>query len=138
MTIAKHHLVWFKLKHPYAIDSKEYKAAHSKLNNASYKDLEKLRAEFELYEDESGLSVVTYYDPYSGKYLCRIHPDAPTKFKNEYGSQRYGQVSMKGIQVHRSSFRVRKRVGDQLHVWSYDNLPDAVNKRDAIFAKYAA
>ena len=53
MTITKAHLSWFKLKCPYPPNSQAYKQAYAKLNIATYADLEKLRAEFDEYEDGS-------------------------------------------------------------------------------------
>lgn len=43
---------------------------------------------------------MTYYDADEDLWLCRIHPDAPIKFKfkNEYGLQRHAQINMKGIE----------------------------------------
>ena len=53
MTITKAHLAWFKLKCPYPPNSQAYKQAYAKLNNATYADLEKLRAEFDEYEENT-------------------------------------------------------------------------------------
>jgi hypothetical protein len=53
VSIAKHHLAWFKLKCRYPLDSKEYSAAYAKLHGATYSDIEKLCAEFEKYDDGS-------------------------------------------------------------------------------------
>ena len=47
MAITQSHLAWFKLKCPYPTNSQAYKQAYAKLNNATYADLEKLRAEFD-------------------------------------------------------------------------------------------
>ena len=53
MSISKSHLAWFKLKCPYPPNSHAYKQAFARLNNATYADLEKLRAEFDEYDDWS-------------------------------------------------------------------------------------
>ena len=53
MPITKTHVAWFKLKCPYPPNSHACKRDNAELNNASYADLEKLRAEFDEYEDTS-------------------------------------------------------------------------------------
>ena len=42
--------------------------------------------------------------------------------------------NLKGIQPHGRRFRVQKRVGGDIRKWSFDNLHEAIKKRDAIFA----
>ena len=51
MAITNAHLHWFKLKCPYPQGSKAFRMAKAKLENATYADLERLRAEFEMYKD---------------------------------------------------------------------------------------
>ena len=51
--IAKAHLSWFNLKCPYLVDSTEFNAAKRRLHGATYSDLERLRAEFDDYDDGS-------------------------------------------------------------------------------------
>ena len=53
MAITNAHLHWFKLKCPYPQGSKAFRMAKAKLENATYADLERLRAEFEIYKDGS-------------------------------------------------------------------------------------
>ena len=67
MPVTKAHLAWFKLKCPYPPTSQAYKQAYAKLNNATNADLEKLRAEFDEYEDNS-ISVRHY--KYKGQWYA--------------------------------------------------------------------
>ena len=53
MPITNAHLNWFKLKCPYPVNSTAYATAKARLNNASCSDLERLRAEFDEYQDGS-------------------------------------------------------------------------------------
>ena len=53
MPITNAHLNWFKLKCPYPVNSTAYATAEARLNNATYPDLERLRAEFDEYQDGS-------------------------------------------------------------------------------------
>ena len=62
MAITNAHLHWFKLKCPYPQGSKAFRMAKAKLDNATAADLERLRAEFELYKD--GSIPVTHYSLY--------------------------------------------------------------------------
>jgi hypothetical protein len=41
---------------------------------------------------------------------------------------------LKGIQRHGRRFRVQKRVDGDIRKWTFDNLDEAIKKRDAIFA----
>ena len=61
MPITNAHLNWFKLKCPYPVNSTAYAAAKARLNNASYSDLERLRAEFDEYHDGSIPVPITIY-----------------------------------------------------------------------------
>jgi len=124
MTIQSHHLSWFKLKQPYPLNSKQYKDAYARLNNANYYELERLRSEFQFYEEEGSNQVVHYHN--GDGWLCKIGNHAPV------------QVNMKYIQIHRKRFRVRIWVDGELRIWSYSTLTEALTKRDAIFAKLAA
>ena len=123
MTITNSHLHWFKLKCPYPQGSKAFRMAKAKLDNATAADLERLRAEFELYKD--GSIPVTLYSLYD-EWLASV------------GSVKTEQVNMKGIQRHGTKYRVQKRINGQLQRWTFDTLDKAVRKRDAIFAKVAA
>ena len=122
MAISNAHLHWFKLKCPYPQGSKAFRMAKAKLDNATAADLERLRAEFEIYKD--GSIPVTHYSLYD-EWLASI------------GSVKTEQVNMKGIQRHGTKYRVQKRINGQLQRWTFDTLDKAVQKRDAIFAKVA-
>ena len=121
MPITNAHLNWFKLKCPYPVNSKAY--AKARLINASYPDLEKLRAEFDEYQD--GSTPVTHYNLYD-EWFASVN------------GVKVHATNMKGIQRHGSKFRVQKRVDGQLCKWTFDTLEQAVRKRDAIFAKVDA
>ena len=123
MPITNAHISWFKLKYPYPANSKAHASANARLNNASYPDLEKLRAEFEEYQD--GSIPVTHYN---------LHDEW---FASVNGVKAHA-INMEGIQHHGSKFRVQKRVDGKLHKWTFDTLEQAVKKRDAIFAQVDA
>ena len=74
-------------------------APKASLNNASYPDLEYLRAEFDDYQD--GSTPVTHYNLYD------------EWFTSVNGVKAHAS-NMKGIQRHGSKFRVQKRVDGQL------------------------
>ena len=120
MPITNAHLNWFKLKCPYPVNSTAYAAAKARLNNASYSDLERLRAEFDEYQD--GSIPVTHYNLYDEWFASA-------------GGVKAHASNMKGIQRHGSKFRVQKRVDGQLRKWTFDTPEQAVRKRDALFAK---
>ncbi len=98
MTISNPHLSWFKLKCPYPVNSKAYASAKAKLNNASHPDLERLRAEFDDYQD--GSTPVTHYNLYD------------VWFASEGGVKAHA-TNMKGIQRHG-----RKLQGAKTCEWS--------------------
>ena len=123
MPITNAHLNWFKLKCPYPANSKAYASAKAGLNNASYPDLERLRAGFDEYQD--GSTPVTHYNLYDEWFASVSGVNAHA-------------INMKGIQRHGSKFRVQKRVNGQLRKWAFDTLEQAVKKREAIFAKVDA
>ena len=123
MVATNAHLHWFKLKCPYPQGSEAFRRAKAKLDNATAADLERLRAEFELYED--GSIPVTHYSLYDEWFAS-------------FDGIRTEQVNMKGIQRHGTKYRVQKRINGQLQRWTFDTLDKAVKKRDAIFAKVAA
>ena len=123
MPITNAHLNWFKLKSPYPVNSTAYAAAKARLNNASYSDLERLRAEFDEYQD--GSIPVTHYNLYD-EWFASVN-----------GVKAHA-TNMKSIQRHGSKFRVQKRADGQLQKWTFDTLEQAVRKRDAIFAKVDA
>ena len=123
MPITIAHLNWFKLKCPYPVNSKAYATAGARLNNASYSDLERLRAEFDEYQD--GSIPVAHYNLYD-EWFASVN-----------GVKAHA-INMKGIQRHGGKFRVQKRVNGQLRKWTFDTLEQAVRKRDAIFAKVDA
>ena len=123
MAITNAHLQWFKLKCPYPQGSEAFRSAKAKLDNATAADLERLRAEFELYKN--GSIPVTHYSLYDEWFVS-------------VGGIRTEQINMKGIQRHGTKYRVQKRINGQLQRWTFDTLDKAVQKRDAIFAKVAA
>ena len=120
MTIAKHHLAYFKLKCPYKIDSPKYREAYAKLHGATYSDIERLRAEFDEYQD--GSTPVTHHYV-NGQWLAVVgsHSKPPTA------------QNLKAIAQHRQKYRVSKRIDGKLFRWSFNTLKEAVAKRDAIF-----
>ena len=115
----RNHLDWFRLKCPYPVESKDYKTAFNKLNGATSTDLEKLRAEFDEYDD--GSIPVSHYRM-SGEWFATTGDPAEA-------------VNMKGIQLHGSRYRVQKRINGTLRKWSFNTLSEALSKRDAIFPK---
>ena len=123
MVINNVHLHWFKLKCPYPHGTKAYKTAKTRLHNATYADLERLRAEFDMYDD--GSIPVTHYNIYDEWFASM-------------GGVKTHQVNMKGIQPHGSKYRVQKRVNGQLLRWTCNTLDDATKKRDTIFSKVDA
>ena len=123
MAITNAHLNWFRLKCPYPANSKAYATTKGRLNNASYPDLERLRAEFDEYQDS--LIPVTHYNLYD-EWFASVN-----------GAKAHA-TNIKGIQCHGSKFRVQKRVDGQLRKWTFDTLEQAVRKRDALFAKVDA
>jgi len=115
----RNHLDWFRQKCPYPVESKDYKTAFNKLNGATSTDLEKLRAEFDEYDD--GSIPVSHYRM-SGEWFATTGDPAEA-------------VNMKGIQLHGSRYRVQKRINGTLRKWSFNTLSEALSKRDAIFPK---
>ena len=61
MSVARHHLAWFKLKCPYPIESKDYKEAYARLHGATYSDINRLNAEFEAWCEDNHQAVTHYY-----------------------------------------------------------------------------
>ena len=122
MTIAKHHLAYFKLKCPYKIDSKDYRAAYARLHGATNPDIERLRAEFEAWCEDNHKAVTHNY--VNGQWLAVVGPHyKPAPEQN-----------LKAISQHRQKYRVSKRIDGKLFRWSFNTLKEAVAKRDAIFA----
>ena len=119
--IAKAHLIWFNLKCPYLVDSKEYNAAKRRLHGAAYSDLERLRAEFDDYDD--GSIPVQFYS-LGEHWYCTTGNPIPA-------------LNLKGIQRHGNCYRVQKRIGGVIRKWSFKTLQEAINKRDALFAVLA-
>ena len=120
MSVARHHLAWFKLKCPYPIESKDYKEAYVRLQNATYSDLERLRAEFDEYDD--GSIPVRHYK-HKGKWYAKPLSGGTAQ-----------ELNMRGISQHRQKYRVFKRIDGKLFRWNFNTLKEAVAKRDAIFA----
>ena len=120
MPITNTHLAWFKLKCPYPPNSHAYKQAYVRLNNATYADIEKLRAEFDEYDD--GSIPVRHYKHKGQWYAKPVSGGTAQK------------LNMKGIQQHGKKWRVQKRSNGQLRKWTYGSFEEAQRKRDAIFA----
>ena len=121
MKVARHHLAWFKLKCPYKIDSPDYRASYARLHGATYSDIEKLRAEFDEYDD--GSTPVTHHFVNGNRLAVLGKRSKPSP-----------QLNMKGIQRHGHKYRVQQRRRGQLRKYTYDTLKEAQKKRDAIFA----
>ena len=120
MPITKAHLAWFKLKCPYPLNSHAYQQAYSRLNNASYADLEKLRAEFDEYDD--GSIPVRHYKHKGQWYAKPVSGGTAQK------------LNMKGIQRHGRKWRVQKRRDGQRRKWTYGTFEEAQKKRDVVFS----
>ena len=120
MTIPYSHLAWFKLKCPYPPDSQAYKQAYARLNNATYADIEKLRAEFDEYHD--GSIPVRHYKQKGQWYAKPVSGGTAQK------------LNIKGIQQHGRNWMVQKRSNGQLSKWSYGTLQEAQRNRDMVFA----
>ena len=119
MSITKAHLAWFKLKYPYPTNSQAYKQAYARLNNATYADLEKLRAEFDEYEDNS---IPVRYYKHKGQWYSKPVSGGTAQ-----------KLNMKGIQRHGRKWRIQKRSNGQLRKWTYGSLQEAQRKRDVVF-----
>ena len=119
MSISNARLAWFRLKCPYPYKSLQYKQAYAQLNNATYADLEKLRAEFDGYDD--GSIPVRHYKHKGQWYAKPLNGGTAQK------------LNMKGIQRHGRKWRVQKRSNGQLRKWTYVTLQDAQRKRDVVF-----
>ena len=119
MSVARHHLAWFKLKCPYPIESKDYKEAYVRLQNATYSDLERLRAEFDEYDD--GSIPVRHYKHKGQWYAKPVSGGTAQK------------LNMKGIQQHGKKWRVQQRRDGRLKRWTYDTFEEAQTKRDKVF-----
>ena len=119
MSIIKAHLTWFRLKCPYPPNSRAYKQAYAKLNNATYANLERLRAEFDEYDD--GSIPVRHYNHKGQWYAKPLFGGTAQK------------LNMKGIQRHVRKWRVQKRSNGQLKKWTYGTLKEAQRKRDMVF-----
>ena len=121
MSIAKHKLAWFRLKCPYSVDSKEYRAAYATLHGATYSDIEKLRAEFEAWCEDNHTLVTHHYlnDEWVAVVGSRSKPSP--------------QLNMKAIQRHGHKWRVQKRSRGHIRKWTYDTLKEAQKKRDVLF-----
>ena len=115
------HLAWFKLKCPYPTNSQAYKQAYARLNNATYADLEKLRAEFDEYKDTS---IPIRHYKYKGQWYAKPVSGGTAQ-----------KLNMKGIQRHGRKWRVQKRSNGQLRKWTFGTLQEAQRKRDLVFGK---
>ena len=120
MPITNSHLAWFKLKCPYQRDSNLYKQAYAKLNNATYADIEKLRAQFDEHDDGS---IPLRHYKHKGQWYAKPLTGGTAQ-----------KLNMKGIQQHGRKWRVQKRSNGQLRKWTYGTFEEAQRKRDTIFA----
>jgi len=121
MPVTKAHLAWFKLKCPYPPTSQAYKQAYAKLNNATNADLEKLRAEFDEYNDNS---IPVRHYKHKGQWYSKPVSGGTAQ-----------KLNMKGIQRHGRKWRVQKRRDGQLRKWTFGTLQEAQRKRDLVFGK---
>ena len=121
MPITHSHLAWFKLKCPYTTNSQAYKQAYARLNNATYADLGKLRAEFDEYKDTS---IPIRHYKYKGQWYAKPVSGGTAQ-----------KLNMKGIQKHGRKWRVQKRSNGQLRKWTFGTLQEAQRKRDVVFGK---
>ena len=122
VAITNAHLNWFKLKCPYKIDSREYRAAYARLHGATYSDINRLNAEFEAWCEDNHQAVTHHY--VNGEWLAVIGSRSkPAPAQN-----------LKAISQHRQKYRVSKRIDSKLFRWSFNTLKEAVAKRDAIFS----
>jgi hypothetical protein len=96
MVITNAHLHWFKLKCPYLQGSKAFRMAKAKLDNATYADLERLRAEFEMYKD--GSIPVTHYNLYDEWFASAGGVKNGTGQHEGYSTSRYEVQSTKAHQ----------------------------------------
>ena len=119
MSVARHHLAWFKLKCPYSSDRKDYKEAYARLHGATYADLERLRAEFDGYD--YGSIPVRHYK-HKGKWYAKPMTGGTAQ-----------RLNMKGIQQHGRKWRVQQRKRGQLRKWTFDTYQEAQQKRDIVF-----
>ena len=120
MSITNSHLAWFRLKCPYQRDSNLYKQANAWLDNATYADLKKLRAEFDEHDD--GSIPVLHYKHKGQWYAKPLFKGTAQK------------LNMKGTQQHGRKWRVQKHRVGRLKKWSYDTFKEAQIKRDKVFA----
>ena len=120
MSLSNSHLAWFRLKCPYSPNCHAYKQAYARLNNASYADLEKLRAEFDEYDDGS-IPVCQY--KHKGQWYSKPILGGTAQ-----------KLNMKGIQQHGRKWRVQQRRDGRLRKWTYDTLQEAQKKRDVVFS----
>ena len=121
MSISNARLAWFRLKCPYPYKSPQYKQAYAKLNNATNADLEKLRAEFDEYEDNS---IPVRHYKHKGQWYAKPVSGGTAQ-----------KLNMKGIQRHGRKWRVQKRSNGQLRKWTFGTLQEAQRKRDVVFGK---
>ena len=119
MSISNSHLAWFKLKCPYPPNSHAYKQAYAGLNNATYADLEKPRAEFDEYDD--------------GSIPVRLFKHKGQWYAKPLSRGTAQKLNMKGIQQHGRKWRVQKRSNGQLRKWTYGSFEEAQRKRDKVF-----
>ena len=104
---------------PYPSNTNLYSQAHARLNNATYGDLERLRTEFDEYDN--GLIPVRHYK-HKGNWYAKPITGGTAQ-----------ALSIKVIQQHGRNWRVQKRSNGQLRKWTYATLQEAQRKRDMVF-----
>ena len=105
---------------PYSCDSKDYKEAYARLCGATYANLEKLRAEFDEYDDGS---ISVRHHKHKGEWYAKPITGGTAQ-----------RLNMKGIQQHGRKWCVQQRKRGQLRRWTFDTYQEAAAKCDAIFA----
>jgi hypothetical protein len=114
-------LTWFNQKCPYPKTSQQYKDALRKLDDSTYRDRQRLNAEFEAFE--SPHIPVEHYSMDGEHWIATIYGIPPA------------QQNLKGIQQHGSKWRVERRVKGKLERWTAESLSDAISIRDRVFGK---
>ena len=114
-------MFWFYQFCPYPRDSKEYKRALRRVENSNHAERNKLKAEFDEYDN--GTIPVHHYSLDGEVWIATIYGPPPP------------QQNLKGIQQHGSKWRVERRVNGKLERWTAESLSDAISIRDRVFGK---
>ena len=112
--------IWFERFCPYNRDSKQYKDALKRVQESSYAERNKLKAEFDDYDN--GSIPVHHYSLDGEEWIATINgPPQP-------------QRNLKGIQQHGRKWRVERRINGELYRWTFDTREEAIEKRDKVFS----